>query len=128
MKISDLHPVKLRVFKKKNFYACDHHYHDWQLDWSRLKELITDNSELMAQVKAGIAEDWLDTNGVIWDDRIGYHLHPNSPYNAIDSVFWAYSPWGTPCIVITFLDETTRAYALYTHGRDRTFHYLGNRK
>lgn len=127
MRISDLRPVKLRVLKSKNFYASDHHEHDWQLDWGRLRNLIADNSELMSQVKAGIAEDWLDTNGIIWDDRIGYHRHPNSPYNPIDSVFWAYSPWGTPCVVITFLNETTRAYALYKHGRDRDFHYLGDK-
>ena len=124
MRIGDLKPVHLRRLTK-TIYANEHHLHDWQLDWRRLKLLIHDNDELMAQVKAGIAEDWLRTNGVIWDDRIGYHRYPNSSYNANDAVFWPFSTWGTPCIVITFLDESVRAYALYCHGRDCDFHYLG---
>ena len=125
MRISSLRPVKLRRLDHQ-IYADQHHLHDWQLDWGRLKQLITDNDELIAEVKAGIAEDWLRTNGIIWDNRIGYYRHPNSFYSDNDAAFWAYSPWGTPCVVITFLDESVRAYALYKRGRNADFHYLGN--
>lgn len=39
--------------------------HAWQLDWDKLARLIRDNQDVMAQVEAGLAEDWLNTHGTI---------------------------------------------------------------
>lgn len=69
--------------------------HDWQLDWKKLACLIDDNQDVMTQVEAGLAEDWLNTHGTIWDNVQGYHRYPNDRREFDDTVFWAASTWAT---------------------------------
>lgn len=100
--------------------------HNWQLDWHKLAALIQDNQSVMAVVQAGLAEDWLNTQGTIWDEQIGYYRYPNDNREPDDTVFWAASTWATPAILVTFHNELTQAFACYCQGRDPDFHYLGS--
>lgn len=70
--------------------------HNWQLDWHKLAALIQDNQSVMAVVQAGLAEDWLNTQGTIWDEQMGYYRYPNDNREPDDTVFWAASTWATP--------------------------------
>ncbi|ASG81090.1 hypothetical protein [Lactiplantibacillus pentosus] len=99
--------------------------HAWQLDWDKLARLIRDNQDVMAQVEAGLAEDWLNTHGTIWDSTTGYHRYPNDNREFDDTVFWAASTWATPAIVVTFHNEISQAFSCYRVGKDPDFHYLG---
>lgn len=99
--------------------------HDWQLDWDQLAVLIRDNQDVMAVVQAGLAEDWLNTQGTIWDEEVGYHRYPNDNREPDDTVFGAASTWATPAILVTFHNELTASFACYRVGRDPDFHYLG---
>ncbi|WP_367296022.1 hypothetical protein [Levilactobacillus yonginensis] len=99
--------------------------HDRQLDWEKIAALIRDNHDVMAVVQAGLAEDWLNTQGTIWDEQWGYYRYPNDPREPDDTVFWAASTWATPAILVTFHNELTKAFACYKIGRDPDFHYLG---
>lgn len=103
------------------------HIHDWQLDWQKLSSLIADNQDVMMQEDAGLAEDWLNTHGTIWDNVQGYHRYPNDNRAFDDTVFWAASTWATPAIVVTFHNEISRAFSCYRVGTDPDFHYLGPR-
>ena len=96
-----------------------------QLDWQKLAVLIQDNQDVMTQVEAGLAEDWLNTHGTIWDNCHGYHRYPNDNREFDDTVFWAASTWATPAIVVTFHNEISRAFSCYRAGNDPDFHYLG---
>ncbi|GLB46966.1 hypothetical protein WR164_09450 [Philodulcilactobacillus myokoensis] len=128
MDFNDLKPIKLSLINDSKIYHTNQkrpELHHWQLDWHKLSKLIHDNYASIAEVRAGIAEDWLRTNGIIWDDQIGYYHYPNSHYDNINSIFWGYSSWGTPTILVTFLNESEKAYKLYTTGMDYGFHYLG---
>lgn len=100
--------------------------HDWMLDWAKLASLIRDNADVITQVQAGLAEDWLNTHGTIWDQRVGYYRYPNDNREFDDTVFWGASTWATPAILVTFPNELTKAFACYKKGRDRDFHYLGS--
>ncbi|MDV0430094.1 hypothetical protein RXV91_04240 [Lactiplantibacillus sp. DA1] len=99
--------------------------HNWQLDWQKLACLIEDNHDVIAQVEAGLAEDWLNTHGTIWDSTQGYHRYPNDQREFDDTVFWAASTWATPAIVVTFHNELSRAFSCCRLGSDPDFHYLG---
>ncbi|CAM3049960.1 hypothetical protein [Lactiplantibacillus plajomi] len=99
--------------------------HDRQLDWPKMAALIRDNADVILQVEAGLAEDWLNTHGTIWDDQVGYHRYPNDNREFDDTVFWAASTWATPAILVTFHNETTQAFSCYRRGKDPDFHYLG---
>ncbi|MFC6163805.1 hypothetical protein ACFP3T_03850 [Lactiplantibacillus dongliensis] len=99
--------------------------HDRQLDWAKLSALIRDNQDVIAVVQAGLAEDWLNTHGTIWDDQRGYYRHPNDNRDFDDTVFWAASTWATPAILVTFHNELTQAFACDKKGNDPDFHYLG---
>lgn len=128
MRFSELTPIQLNVISQSSVYSNSQtrpHLHDWQLDWRRLYTLINDNSEQLLEVKAGLAEDWVRTHGTVWDVTQGFHRRPNDSYDYDDTVFWGYSSWATPTIVVTFADEREAAFALYTHGMDYNYHYLG---
>ncbi|RRK11203.1 hypothetical protein D1831_03745 [Lactiplantibacillus garii] len=100
--------------------------HDRQLDWSKMAALIRDNADVMVQLEAGLAEDWVNTHGIIWDEQRGYHRYPNDNRGMDGAVFWAASTWATPAIVVTFHNESTRAFSCFKHGNDPDFHYLGS--
>ena len=124
MDFIDLTPIQLRHTPLGTRQQAPK-LHDWQLDWEKLAALIRDNGDVMAVVQAGLAEDWLNTQGTIWDEEWGYHRYPNDNREPDDTVFWAASTWATPAILVTFHNELTRAFACYREGRDPDFHYLG---
>lgn len=100
--------------------------HLWQLDWGKMAALIRDNHAVIVQLEAGLAEDWLNTHGIIWDEQFGYHRYPNDNREFDGSVFWAASTWATPAILVTFHNELTQAFSCYRLGKDPDFHYLGD--
>ena len=100
--------------------------HDRQLDWPRVAALIRDNADVISQLEAGLAEDWLNTHGTIWDDQLGYHRYPNDNREFDGAVFWAASTWATPAILVTFHNESTQAFSCFAAGCDPDFHYLGS--
>ncbi|MFB9769466.1 hypothetical protein [Lactiplantibacillus modestisalitolerans] len=124
MDFADLQPIELHhtPLGTRNQLPVQHRR---QLDWAKLARLIADNADVMMQVEAGLAEDWLNTHGTIWDDQHGYHRYPNDNRDFDDTVFWGASTWATPSIVVTFHDERTRAFACFRPGNDPDFHYLG---
>ncbi|AVK63174.1 hypothetical protein C5Z26_03105 [Lactobacillus sp. CBA3606] len=99
--------------------------HHWQLDWQRLAALIRDNHDVMAVVQAGLAEDWLNTHGTIWDEQQGYYRYPNDNRDFDDTVFWVASTWATPAILVTFHHESDQAFACYKNGSNPDFKRLG---
>ena len=100
--------------------------HERELDWHKLAALIRDNGDVVTQIDAGLAEDWLNTHGTIWNEHGGYRRYPNDNREFDGAVFWAASTWATPAILVTFHNESTRAFSCYRAGIDPDFHYLGD--
>lgn len=124
MDFIDLKPIDLQ-HTPLGTHIKNPNRHEWQLDWERLAWLIHDNQDVIAMVQAGLAEDWLNTHGTIWDDKWGYYRYPNDYREFDDTVFWAASTWATPAILVTFHNELAKSFACYKHGADPDFHYLG---
>ncbi len=61
--------------------------HERELDWHKLAALIRDNGDVVTQIDAGLAEDWLNTHGTIWNEHGGYRRYPNDNREFDGAVF-----------------------------------------
>ena len=69
-------------------------------DFEQVEHFINENSERLASVKMGIAEDWI-TSEEIWNCKTGfkYYFPTLRTINEIEG-----STWGTPIMLCEFLD------------------------
>lgn len=81
---------------------------DREFDWKKAKEFIDANSDKIASVTVGLAEDWTYTSGEVYEN--GKYIPQEDTY------VYASSSWATPAMDIEYKDGNTETVECWVIG------------